>query len=65
MDGAVTLDADEIGLLRYGFITLREMKLLTDKELNALKFLYHARQPFRGVISLCLPRVCRLCGNPL
>ena len=65
MDRAVTLDADEIGLLWNNFITLREMKLFTDKELDALKFLYHARQQFRSVISLGLPRVCRLCGNPL
>ena len=65
MDRAITLDADEIGLLRDNFITLREMKLLTYKELDALKFLFHARQQFRGVISLGLPNVCRLCGNPL
>ena len=65
MDRAVTLDADEIGLLWYNFITLREMKLLTDKELNALKFFYRARHHFRGVASLDLSSVCRLCSNPL
>ena len=65
MARSVAFDADEIGLLREGILTLRDMKALTDSELDAFKLVYSTRHRFRGVVSLDLSRDCSLTFNPV